>query len=144
MRMMNCMIPIVIENREKGADENDGGQHLKGENESDARTLLAQSAENKFRTHESIAEHAVGGVTGCLEHSPAKVDAQHEDREHKLQAQSPRHGLHANGAPVGGKHVRQSQHGEKAKNSGVTSHSVLSVLADQAMNQRSFLRGRRI
>src|ERR1700722_5661669 len=99
---------VVVENCEERAYEDDGGQHLKRENKTDARPLLAQRSKDEFRTDKGIVEHAIGSVSSDLKDATPKVHAQYKNGENYLQAESPSHGLEANGAAVGGEQIGET------------------------------------
>src|SRR5229473_3509941 len=117
-----CAMPLVMTlissvRVRAGSDENDGRQHLKSEVEIQMGTLFAEFAENKLRADKGIAQQTVDGITGFLECNAAGLNSKYKNCEDELQAQTPRHRLQTNGAPVGREGISQHQHGQEAENS---------------------------
>src|SRR5579859_5423039 len=136
---------VVVENCKERADEDYRGQHLEGENKTDARTLLAQRTEDEFRTDEGVTENAIRSVSGDLKDAPAVVHAQHKNGKGDLQAESPGDRLDADGAAIRGKNVGEREHRQQPKNSRESSHSAFLLgPSDDSVDERPFLRWRRI
>ena len=78
----------VIEDGEEGGDEDDDGQHLKGEDHAEGAGLRAQRAEDELAACFGVFEQRVDGDAGGLE-DLAEVGLQHQEGEGELQAQAP-------------------------------------------------------
>ena len=115
----------VIQHSKKRRDEDDDRQHLEGDDEPIRRVLLAQFAEDKSRAHESIREHAVDNVAGRRHGSLSAREAQYQQGENPLQAQSPGSRLPANRLTVGRKQPRQRKNHYQPQQACESSQAVL-------------------
>ena len=105
----------VVEDREQGGHEDDGGQHLEREDEPDAAApRLAQRPEHELRALERQGEERADLLSQPAEDPLADGDLQDEQGQRELEAQAPGHGLEADGAPVGGEGPGSGQDGQQA------------------------------
>ena len=71
----------VVENGKERRDEDDGGQHLKGEDGAERCVWRAEFAEQDRRTSRCGAQH-LGDNAACPIHCPlAEVEAKHKERK---------------------------------------------------------------
>src|SRR5271154_6837894 len=93
---------VVIEERENGGDENDGGQDLEGEEETHGGTFFAEIAEDELGTEEGEIEDPVYAGAGFLEDPLAVGPIDDEVGEGDLEAEAPGDRFPADGAAIGG------------------------------------------
>ena len=79
----------MIKKRKDGRDENNRGQHLEREDETERGSFHAQVAEHERRPGECETQQFVYGVTQILKDGAAHFKFQHEHAKDKLKAQAP-------------------------------------------------------
>ena len=115
----------VVEDGEEGRDEDDGGQNGEGEDR-DRRSGNAEIAEDERGAIDGVAEQAGDEVGDGLEHGLAIGPLDDGEGEDDLQAEAPDDGLPADGAPVGGEGVCQTEEGEQTEQTGEPCQDVRS------------------
>ena len=107
----------VVEDGEERGDEDDGGQHLEGEETgvesgADFRGLRGEVAKDEGGSGEGVAEELVDAGSGGVEDALAEGPLEDHEGEEDLQAETPDDGAPADGAAVGGEDPCEEQHGE--------------------------------
>ena len=98
----------VIQDGEKGGDEDDDRQHLEGENHAERAALGAERAEQKLAAHLGVVQHGVHAIADPLE-DQAEVRLQHQHREGKLQTHAPQNQAELDFFLMSGEQPRDSQ-----------------------------------
>ncbi len=118
----------VIQHREKCRDEDDGRQHLKGEDRAKRCVGRAQRAEEHLGASLGGTQHVLDHVACPGHRALTVVEAQHEKREEELQAQSPGHGAPADVPAIRRTEPCRAQHGEYPQYSSKSAQVNLSFL----------------
>ncbi len=112
----------VVQNGEKSGDEDDGRQHLEGEDKTETGVLRPGFSKDKARAREGAGEQTLGAFSGLCDRQLSPPHLGHQDGKKHLQRDSRGHHAPANGFAVGGKKPGSRQHQDQSKHSSESSH----------------------
>jgi hypothetical protein len=90
----------VIQKGKNSSDEDDGGKHLKGEDEAEGRFRFAEVAEYKLGAEERETQQFIRSPSRELEDGAADRESQDEESEGKLKAEAPQDRFQADGFAI--------------------------------------------